>query len=231
MRAHGFHLAWLFLLACVGLLGASGAVAQETVFYKCTDASGNVTVQNGTPCAAGMKQEIRRVGSAPTVPVPARRAPEPTPEPAAPAYGEFVLVAGPNMARRPSPEAAALPLPPALFQCTTWDGNTYYGETASPDPRCAPLQVTGIDGSNAMGAGQACEMRQDTCAAIPEDQLCSAWTRRLDEADFKLRYANHGDRREREAARADIAAKIRASRCSPEPPANPSATTPPAPVP
>ena len=62
MRAHGFHLAWLFLLACVGLLGASGAVAQDTVFYKCTDASGNVTVQNGTPCAAGMKQEIRRVG-------------------------------------------------------------------------------------------------------------------------------------------------------------------------
>lgn len=220
----------LFLIACFLLQAAVPAAAQETIFYKCTDAQGNVTVQNGTPCGAGMKQEIRRVGALPTVPAPVRRAPAPEPPPVAPAYGEFVLVAGPNMARQPSPEAAELPLPPALFQCTTWDGNTYYGETATPDPRCAPLQVVGIDGSAAMGMGQACEMRQDSCTAIPEDQLCAAWYRRLDEAEFKLRYATPSDQRARAREREALAAKIRASRCSPDAPEKPTAP-PAAPVP
>lgn len=211
------------LLVATGfLLSAAPAAAQETIFYKCTDAQGNVTVQNGTPCGAGMRQEIRRVGALPTVPAPARRAPEPEPAPAPPAYGEFVLVAGPNMARQPAPEAAELPLPPALYRCTSWDGNAYLGETATPDPRCAPLQVVGIDGSAAMGMGQACEMRQDTCTAIPEEQLCAAWYRRLDEAEFKLRYATPSDRRAREAERAELAGKIRASRCSPDAPERPA---------
>ncbi len=230
MRAHRVLALGLFLLGGIGAVPLP-VTAQETVIYKCTDAHGNVTMQNATPCAAGMKQEIRRVGMAPTVPVPVRRAPEPAPEPAAPAYGEFVLVAGPTMARTPAPEAAALPPPPPLFQCTTWDGASYFGDTATPDPRCAPLQVVGIDGSNATARGQACEMRQDSCAAIPEDQLCAAWYRRLDEAEFKLRYASAQDRGGREAARADIEAKIRASRCSPEPPKAPAQTPPPAPVP
>ena len=46
---------------------------QQTVFYKCTDAKGNVSMQNGTPCAPGMKQEIKRIGSVRTVPVPAAK--------------------------------------------------------------------------------------------------------------------------------------------------------------
>lgn len=230
MRAHRHMVLGLFLLACVGLLSPARVMAQETVFYKCTDAHGNVSMQNGSPCAAGMKQEIRRVGTVPTVPVPVRREPAPEPPPAAPAYGEFVLVAGPNMARRPAPEAAALPPPPPLFQCATWDGNTYYGETAAPEPRCMPLQVVGFDGSAATGMGQACEMRQDSCTAIPDDQLCAAWYRRLDEADFKLRYASTQDKRAREAERAEIAGKIHASRCSPDAPEKP-ATPSPVPVP
>ena len=211
----------LLLTACFLLSAASPVAAQETVFYKCTDAQGNVTVQNGTPCGAGMKQEIRRVGALPTVPVPARRAPEPEPAPPPPAYGEFVLVAGPNMARHPAPEAAELPLPPALFQCTTWDGNTYFGETATPDPRCAPLQVVGIDGRPDPGLGAACEVKHDDCAAVPEAQLCASWYRRLDEAEFKLRYADDGSRRARQAAFDVVAAKIKASRCATSVPAVP----------
>ena len=225
MRAHRILALALLLLTCACGM-AWRASAQETVFYKCTDAHGNVTVQNGSPCAAGMKQEIRRVGSAPTVPVPVRRAPAPEPPPAAPAYGEFVLVSGPNMARRPAPEAAALPAPPPLFQCAIWDGTTYYGETATPEPRCAPLQVVGIDGNPGSGMGSACEMRQDTCTAIPDEQLCAAWYRRLDEAEFKLRYATAQDRQAREAARAEIAGKIHASRCSPDAPAKPAPAVP-----
>ena len=38
------------------------ASAQATVFYKCTNAKGEVSMQNGTPCAPGMKQEVKRIG-------------------------------------------------------------------------------------------------------------------------------------------------------------------------
>ena len=202
-----FILLMLLLLPCA-------AFAQETVFYKCTDAKGAVSMQNGTPCAAGMKQEIRRIGEVRTVPVPAKKAPvETTPE--APVYGDFVMVSGPNMKRKPAPESAELPPPPPLYQCRTWDGNDYLGEEEKPSPRCAPLQVVGIDGSNALGMGQACEMKEDSCTAIPDDQLCSTWYRRLDDAEFKLKYAGRGNERERKAAFDAIDAKVKASSCSP----------------
>ncbi len=205
---------------------AHDAGAQETVFYKCTDAKGTVSMQNGTPCAPGMKQEIRRIGEVRTVPVPQKKkVVDVTPE--APVYGEFVLVSGPNMKRTPAPEAAELPPPPALFQCRTWDGNDYLGEEEKPAPRCAPLQVIGIDGSQALGMGSACEMRDDTCAAIPADGLCDAWFRRLDDAEFKLRYAGDDNRHERQTAFDGIDAKIKASKCSPvAPEVDPAATTP-----
>ena len=175
------------------------ARTQETVFYRCTDAKGNVMVQNGTPCAAGMKQEIRRIGAVSTVPVPARKpkADADTPPPP-PQYGEFVLVSGPAMQRAPAPEAAGLPA-----------------------PRCAPLQVVGIDGTSGLGMAQACELKQDRCSAVPDAQLCAAWYRRLDEADFKLRYANDDNRRARQADYAAVDAKVKASRCATSVPATP----------
>jgi len=212
----------LLLLALLLLCLPWSARAQETVFYRCTDAKGNVTMQNGTPCAAGMKQEIRRIGAVSTVPVPARK-PKRDAEapPPAPQFGEFVLVSGPTMQRAPAPEAAGLPAPPPLYQCTTWQGDTYFGETATPEPRCAPLQVVGIDGTSGLGMGQACELKQDRCEAVPDAQLCAAWYRRLDEADFKLRYANDDNRRARQADYDAVDAKVKASRCATSVPATP----------
>ena len=214
------RLAIVLLLLCLPWM----ARAQETVFYKCTDAKGNVSMQNGTPCAAGMKQEIRRIGSVRTVPVPAKKPKPEEPPPEPKQYGEFVLVGGPNSQRTPAPEAAGLPAPPPLYQCASWKGDTYYGETATPEPSCVPLQVTGIDGSAALGMGSACEMKQDNCTEVPAEQLCAAWYRRLDEADFKLRYADDDSRRARQAAYDAVDAKIKASRCAttaPVPPAVP----------
>ena len=199
-------------------LAPRAASAQETLFYKCTNAKGEVSMQNGTPCAPGMKQEIRRIGEVKTVPVPAKKPAAEAPPPA-PVYGDFVLVSGPNMKRKPAPEASVLPPPPALYQCTTWEGDSYFGETDSPEPRCAPLQVYGIDGSAGLGAGSACEMKPDKCEAIPADGLCDAWLRRLDEAEFKLKYAGHDNEAERKAAFDAIEAKVKASSCSPIAPA------------
>ena len=209
----------LLLLACW-----QTAFAQETVFYKCTDAKGATSLQNGTPCASGMKQEIRRIGEVRTVPVPEKKKPvEVTSE--APVYGDFVMVSGPNMKRQPAPESAALPPPPPLFQCRTWDGNDYLGELEKPAPRCVPLEVVGIDGSQQLGMASACEMRDDTCAMIADEGLCDAWLRRLDEAEFKLRYAGDDNRRERQSAFDDIDAKVKVSRCSPVAPVVDPATT------
>lgn len=206
-------------LLLAGLLAnASPAPAQETVLYKCTDAQGNTILQNNQPCAPGMKQEIRRVGEVRTVPVPQKRPEAPPPTPA-PVYGDFVLVSGPNMKRTPAPESAALPAPPPLFQCKTWEGATYYGDIDNPEPQCVPLQVFGIDGSERLGAGSACEMKPDTCEPVPEVQACDAWLRRLDDAEFKATYAHEEDRAERQAAFEVIKAKVEASRCSPLPPA------------
>lgn len=215
---------WPLTIVAVGiaLLLVPGPVAtQETLFYKCTNAKGEVSLQNGTPCAAGLKQEIRRIGEVRTVPVPARKPEAPAPAPP-PVYGEFVLVSGPNMQRKPAPEAAALPPPPSLFQCRTWEGDTYFGETDTPEPRCIPLQVTGIDGSSNLGAGSACEMKPDACTATPAGQLCDAWLRRLDEAEFKLKYAGRDDEDERKRAFEAIEAKVKASNCSPVAPDAPA---------
>lgn len=207
------------------LLALRGAPAQETVFYKCTDAKGSVSMQNGTPCGPGMKQEIKRIGEVRTVPVPAKKPPAQAPPPA-PIYGEFVLVSGPNMKRKPAPEAAGLPPPPPLFQCKTWEGNDYLGDIDNPPARCMPLQVTGIDGSLALGAGEACEMKPDQCTAVPAETLCEAWLRRLDEADFKRKYAGIDSEGERQAAFDAVDAKVKASNCSPVAP-EPAAAAPP----
>lgn len=211
-----------FVLAITLLFAAHATCAQETVFYKCTDAKGNVSMQNGTPCAPGMKQEVRRIGEVRTVPVPAKKpvvveAPEEKP-----AYGEFVMVRGPAMKRAPAPEAAALPAPPALYQCRTWENKDYLGETDSPEPTCARLEVVGIDGSAALGMGSACEMKYDSCTAVPAEQLCASWYRHLDDAEFKLKYAGNDSRRERQAAFDSIDKKIKASHCSTVAPAVPA---------
>ena len=203
----------VLVLLCL-LLCTRAAVAQETVFYKCTDAKGAVSMQNGTPCAPGMKQEIRRIGEVRTVPVPAKKPSAEAPA-AAPVYGDFVMVSGPNMKRKPAPESAELPAPPPLFQCRTWDGNDYLGEDEKPAPRCAALQVVGIDGSQDSGMASACEMRDDTCTAIAAEGLCDAWLRRLDDAEFKIKYASNDNRQDRQNAFDAIDAKVKASRCSP----------------
>jgi len=224
MRTHAIHaLAFAVLLAVAPPPG----LAQETVFYKCTDAKGSVTMQNGTPCAPGQKQEVRRIGEVRTVPVPAKRASVEAPPPA-PLFGDFVLVHGPNMKRKPAPEAAVLPPPPPLFQCKTWEGDTYYGEEETPEARCVPLQVTGIGGNAGIGAGTACEMKPDACTAIPAEQACDAWLRRLDEAEFKLKYAGRDNQEERQRVFDAVDAKIKASSCSPVAPADPTKTPNPA---
>jgi len=204
-----------FLLAAAFLLFAPLLPAQ-TVIYRCTDASGAVTMQNDTPCAPGSKQEIRNVGALPTAPPPAPKPAAERPRHLPPPGASFELVAGPQK-DAPLPESAVAEAerqpPPPLFQCRTWDEQVYTSEAGEPDPVCVPLQTVGIGGNVQAGAGHACEMRTDDCTALAGDALCTAWRRRYDEAVFRAKYADGRDQATRDAERDRLGKLIADSHC------------------
>jgi len=172
-------LAWAFAL----ILPAHAQV----VIYRCTDASGAVTLQNGTPCPKGSKQQ-KKVMETPVSAAPA--SPPPAPAPALVAAPAPPPLPPEPPAPEPEPVAAPKLPPPALFECQTWNGDRYFGENPQPPPRCAPLQVTGLDGTGAMAGGAACQMMEDRCAPVAEAALCDAWKQRLRDLDAKATFGS-----------------------------------------
>jgi hypothetical protein len=171
----------------------------DITIYRCVDASGAVTLQNDVPCPKGSQQTLRKIGVLPTLPAP----PAPIVKPPAPAPA-------------PPPPAAVAPIvrtaPPALFQCRTWDERDYLGETSEPPATCAPVQSIGIDGSTELAAGTTCEMRQDACVAVPAEQLCASWKKRVDEAEFRWKVGG-GRNDERKAEFDRLSKTYRDSTC------------------
>jgi hypothetical protein len=179
------------------------------VIYRCTDPAGNVTLQNDRPCPKGHTQQIRDVTTLP--PLPAGSAPI---KPAATPPPARTAATPPPPAPAQAPTAAATPpqAPPALFQCRSWDDREYLGDSAEPPANCKPLETVGIDGTSNLAAGSACEMRRDACTAIPAEQLCSTWKRRVDEAEFRWKFAgSNNDERKTEYER--LANTYRESTC------------------
>ena len=179
---------WFVALALSLALAMPNAHAQ-VVIYRCTDASGAVTLQNGTPCPKGSRQQKKVMETpSPAAVMPAPSTP-PTPVP--------VPVPAPIAPLAPSPEPSPPEIaiaprqpPPALFECRTWSGDRYFGETAQPPPRCAPLQVTGLDGTGAMAGGAACQMMEDRCQPVTDAALCDAWKQRVRELDAKATFGS-----------------------------------------
>jgi len=208
--------AFIFAVAsCAGIAVPAPASAQQTVIYRCTDAKGAVTMQNDKPCAPGMRQEVRNVGALPTAPAPARKLEAPTVPVGPPPGARFELVRGPVSEALPAssvPDAERKP-PPPLFHCDTWDKDSYLSETAEPAPRCVPLQTVGIDGSSLLAGGDACEMKHDSCAALADVALCQAWRRRVDEAQFRMKFASAEERDARAAEYDRYAQALADSNC------------------
>ncbi|KLD78521.1 DUF4124 domain-containing protein [Xanthomonas hyacinthi] len=171
------------LLACAG-----AAQAEQVVFYRCTDAHDNLTVQN-QPCPKGMRQQkkiMQGVGRAPAqAPGVAPAAPA---APAPPAPAPAPVAAPPDPPTAPAQTAPRLP-PPALYACTTYAQQRYVGEVAEPAPRCVPLRTTGLDGSPDKAGGSACEVLRDRCEALPEAGICEAWKSHVAEAETHWRFA------------------------------------------
>ncbi|MGO1073448.1 DUF4124 domain-containing protein [Lysobacter sp. CA199] len=206
------------------LLISAGAHAQgKIVIYRCTDALGQLTVQNNTPCPKGSQQEKRVIEGAPvssspptfiTQPV-APYAPANAPPPHPPVSSQLPSVATPppKAAPKPAPKPAAptiadadrLP-PPVLYECRIYDGSRYLNDDANPPQRCAPLQTTGL-GSVGSGAGTACQMTSDQCQRIADDHLCENWKQRLREAQSALRFGR-SDSRDASAAEVERIQRI-----------------------
>lgn len=172
--------------------------ATPVVIYRCTDASGALTVQNDEPCPAGSRQERTVVDPPPPMPVyvPQTSAPTPAPAPAAAAAPEPQARA-PERPHAPAPagiaDADRLP-PPPIFRCHTPGNDRYVSEDAEPQPRCVPLQTVGINGDPNLGAGAACEWQYDRCERIPDGEACDGWRQRGREIESTWRYAR-GDAR------------------------------------
>lgn len=205
MRVWGL---WMLLLA------ACGAQAQgKVVIYRCTDAIGQLTVQNNVPCPKGSTQEKRVIEDAPVSSAPPTVITGPGqyayPAPPAPPMHPAVSSQLPQVARPPqslpSSAAVASPLPkaniadadrlppPALYECRTYDNGRYLSDTDKPPQRCAPLQTTGL-GSVGPGVGVACQMVDDQCQRIADERLCESWKQRLREAESALRFGRADSR-------------------------------------
>lgn len=205
----------LAFAACADTAAFVPASAQQTVIYRCTDAKGAVTMQNDKPCAPGMRQDVRKVGALPTAAAPAPKAEAPAAPIGPPPGARFELVRGPVSEALPAsnvPEAERKP-PPPLFQCETWDKDSYLSEDAEPEPRCVPLQTVGLDGSPLLGGGEACEMKRDSCSALTDVALCRAWRRRVDEAQFRMKFAADDGRETRKAEYEKYAQALADSSC------------------
>jgi hypothetical protein len=202
------------------LLVASSVNADEVVFYRCTDASGALTMQN-MPCPKGSRQEKKVMQSVSTVPMgqaaSTKPAPAQAPSPAPPAATPTPAALEPHPAES-TDSASAPPVekrlpPPVLFQCTTYDKDTYITEGEEPQSRCVPLRTVGLDGNPQTGAGEACEMMRDQCARVADGALCEAWKKRVGETEVAWRFARPGNE-EKNKAEFERAQKIwRESAC------------------
>lgn len=192
----------LWSLALLALAGA--AQAQQVTIYRCTDASGALTVQNDVPCPKGHKQEKRVIGSAPTSSTPpafvspAVAPAAPAPAPAPPAPREAAAPAKPAPAAATAAAGDRLP-PPMLFECRTFDNDRYLSDKGDAPERCAPMATVGLNGEPSAGA--ACQMVTDQCQRVADGALCESWKQRLRQAESQLRF---GPADQRAGAQADV---------------------------
>ncbi|MGY0651972.1 DUF4124 domain-containing protein [Luteimonas sp. A537] len=166
------------------------AAASQVVIYRCTDASGSLTVQNDEPCPAGSREERTVIEPPPPMPVYVPQAPPPgAPAPAPAAEPE---PDGPPRPDAPQPariaDADRLP-PPPIYRCHTPGNDRYVSESSEPQPRCVPMQTVGINGDPGLAAGAACEWQYDRCERIPDGEACDGWRQRGREIESGWRYA------------------------------------------
>ncbi len=178
-----------FVCVATAWIVPASAFATEVVIYRCTDRFGALTVQNDVPCPKGSKQQKQTIQPPP--PMPAYR-PLATPVPQLTALSPGPVPAAPIAPAAPTIAAADRLPPPVLYQCNTYDNDSYLSENAAPQPRCVSLPMTDLQGSP-NSAGTACQMVTDQCQRVADGAACTAWKQRLREAEAAWKFARAAD--------------------------------------
>ena len=211
------------VLLCFAGSAMHAASAQGVVIYRCTDASGALTIQNGTPCPKGSKQERRVIEALPASSASPFTAPA-APRPVVPVAPTHV----PRPANAPPSEPSAsengtdsesaiadsdrLP-PPWLYECRTADNDVYFSENGDPPPRCVTLNTPGLSGVVESNNVAACEMKIDQCQRVPDGALCDGWRKRLRDAESALRFGVSEDRAKAQAEVQRLTRVVRETTC------------------
>jgi hypothetical protein len=122
----------LFFAGCF----ATALGADDVTIYRCTDASGRLTLRD-TPCRKDQKQQTRtmvRPKDAPAV----RAAPVPPPRVDIP---------------QPSPRVVVVRTPRPLYECVPPDGPAYTSDSPEGHPRWVPLWTLGYPYSGVYSNG------------------------------------------------------------------------------
>ena len=142
----------------------------SVVFYRCVDRAGNVSLQNDVPCAKGQKQTTQ-ILQKPAEPV-FTSAPAVSPIPVVSVPAPPVTLQTPATTVSSLPQAK-LP-PPPLYRCYTPQQRSYLSDNGAPKPRCIPLTASNAD-PNDPNTPKVCDMQQDTCERIPDQEACASW--------------------------------------------------------
>jgi hypothetical protein len=201
---------WLIvILVILSLPSQARTHAASVVIYRCTSASGAVTLQNNTACPKGSQQQKQIIESPPPMPA---YVPPPMP------------VAAPVQAVERAPDAAPvadppstiadkdrLP-PPVIYQCNTYDHDSYFSETATPEPRCVRLDTIDLQGAPS-DAGVACQMVTDQCQRVADEGACDAWKQRLRETQAAATFGRSDDAAANDAELERVRRIVRDSTC------------------
>ena len=159
------------LVGAGGSVAAQGSKAGEAVvtLHRCTDAKGKVTWQDDA-CPKGSEDVVREMIRPQDPPKSARK-----PKPPAP-----VVVAPPA---EPAPPLRELLPPPAMYKCTTYDGNERYSESYDPNPRCEPIVVY-YPYPNYVNPtqGLSCRWVEDSCVRLTDRAACEHFRAKQKEA-------------------------------------------------
>ncbi|PJJ95851.1 hypothetical protein CO641_14580 [Lysobacteraceae bacterium NML91-0213] len=140
-----------FAFAAVPAAPAQG----EVTLYRCTDARGTVSVQD-TPCAAGLRQDVRTM-QRPQDPPPGSRAPPPAEAAPAP----------PPARTSQSVQTIVLRTPQPMYECVTADGDRYTSDNGDGNPRFVPLWTLGVPYGYGYGHGPVAPRVRDRPVASP----------------------------------------------------------------
>jgi hypothetical protein len=167
---------WTLVGGVAGASTAASRAAEPTVvLHRCTDAKGKVTWQDDA-CPAGSEDVVREM-IRPQDP-PKRARPKPPPAP---------VVLAPEPAPAPPPRVVP---PPAIYQCTSYDGKERFSESYDPNPRCEPIVVY-YPYPNYVNPtqGLSCRWVEDSCVRLSDRAACDHFRSKKVEAASLLQRA------------------------------------------